>query len=74
MALIKIHDDLAKDEVAFNTIINAFESVETVDYDPLHKVTTLRVQREEIPKEDKLICPSFYAFPGVLPFIIDFDI
>lgn len=74
MALIKVHDDLAKDERAFNTIVSAFENVETVDYDPLHRVTTLRVQREEIPKEDKLICPEFICFSGVLPFIIDFGL
>jgi hypothetical protein len=74
MALIKVHDELAKDEIAFNTIINAFDVVETVDYDPQYKVTTLRVQREEIPKDDQVICPSFYSFPGVLPFIIDFGV
>jgi hypothetical protein len=74
MALILISDELAQDETAFQTIVNAFETIETVDYDPRHKVTTLRVHREEVPKEDKVICPCFYSFPGVLPFIIDFGI
>jgi len=54
-------------------MLNAWDRVEVVRR---HRdgCITFRVQREEVTTEDKYICPQFYAFQNVVPFIIRFDL
>lgn len=74
MALLKISDELSADEQVFNAIIRSFDEVREVGYDPLYRVSTLRVISEEVPKEDVLLDVALYKFAGIEPFIIDYGV
>ncbi len=71
MALIHVSYELIDNEEMFNLLCDSFDEIKEVRDDPYYKI--LRVQHEEIPKEDVVICPEFYRFEGVKPFIIGFD-
>lgn len=74
MALIQLSYQLIDDPELFNLICDSFDSVEEVKDEPLYRRKTIRVQHEEITKDDKVICPEIISFDGVKPFIIDFDV
>ena len=70
MALIRVHESLYNHEM-FLDIIDAFDEIKEIGAEPNVKI--FRVQHEEIPKEDKVICVDFYEFEGVKPFILSYD-
>lgn len=74
MALIQVSYELIDDPELFDLICDSFDSVQEVKDEPFYRRKTIRVQHEEITKEDKVICPSMISFEGVKPFIIEFDI
>lgn len=74
MALIIVHDELVRDKQMFEYLKDSFDTMETVAHDDIRKVTTFRVSRPEIPKDDTVIDPLFIHFYGVKPFIIDFGL
>lgn len=73
MALIQVSYCLLDNELLFEALMNAFDEIAEVKDDPYYKRKVFRVQREEITKEDVVICPTFYHFEGVIPFIIEFE-
>lgn len=74
MALIQVGYCILDDPELFDIICDSFDSVEEVKDEPEYKRKTIRVQHEEITKDDLVICPSIYKFDGVRPFIIEFDL
>lgn len=73
MALIQVSYDIIDNPELFNLLCDSFDSVEEVKDEPIYKRKIIRVQHEEITKQDKVICPSIIRFDGVKPFIIEFD-
>lgn len=76
MALIQVSNELMKDAEMFNLILESFDTFEEIERCDSAWVPyrTLRVQHEEVPKEDVLIDPCFYAgFEGVRPFVIQWS-
>lgn len=72
MALLQISREIVSDGELFDLIANSFDSLEQVEQKVHHIV--FRVQNEEIPKEDKVICPDMCRFDGIKPFIIDWGL
>jgi hypothetical protein len=73
MALIQVSYCFIDNSEMFDLLIDSFDTVEEVRDEPLYGRKVIRVQHEEVPKEDIVICPSFCRFEGVRPFVINYN-
>lgn len=73
MAVLHVSYCFLDNEECFDVLMDSFDEVREIGDDPFRMVKILRVQNEEVPREDVQICPEFYKFEGVRAFIIEYD-
>lgn len=73
MAIIKVAQELVQNEEFFNVILESFDTFEDLGWDYYKNVRALRVQHEEVPKEDIQITVEFMHLYGVKPFVISYN-
>lgn len=70
MAIIKVLNELDKEDWFKELMSRTFDQIEELMPEPMLKV--YRVQNDEVPKDDKQICFDAISFEGVKPFVIEF--
>ncbi len=76
MAVILVSNELMKDELLFEIVLNTFDSFEDITTweDKTYNRARLRVLNDEVPKEDVILDPLITTqFDNIKPFIISYQ-